>query len=273
MPELPEVETVRRGLAPALVGRALAAPWLSGKPLRMNKPLDARGLARTVGEVLAVERRAKYLFVRVAGGVIVVHLGMTGRLEVTPRDTPRETHTHLVWPLSDGHDLRYHDPRRFGVVLVAAEPADLEEIAILGIDPLERGFTARHLADLAAGRKRAAKAFLLDQTRIAGLGNIYVCEALFEAGIHPETSVHRLKPQKIAALHEAIRSVLRKAVANRGTTLRDYRDSSGEPGQNQGSLRAYGREGAPCPRGDGKIRRIVQQGRSTFFCPACQRRS
>jgi formamidopyrimidine-DNA glycosylase len=273
MPELPEVETVRRGLAPRLVGVRLESVWTSGKPLRMNHPLDLRGLERTLGEVAAVERVAKYLIIRVAERSLVVHLGMTGRLEIVPRAAEREPHTHVVWSLSSGKDLRYMDVRRFGAVLCAADPAELPEIEVLGDDPLSRGFTAARLAELAHGRKKNAKTFLLDQSRVAGLGNIYVCEALHLAGIHPEARVDRLKLPKIAALHAAIQGVLRKAVQNRGTTLRDYRDSSGRPGENQLTLQAYGREGQPCPRGDGRIRRVVIQGRSTFFCPACQRRS
>ena len=273
MPELPEVETVRRGLAPRLVGVTLESVWTSGKPLRMNHPLDVRGLRRTLGEVAAVERRAKYLILTVAGRSIVVHLGMTGRLEIAPRAAEREPHTHVVWSLSSGADLRYVDVRRFGAILCAADPAQLPEIELLGEDPLSRRFTPARLAELAAGRKRNAKTFLLDQTRVAGLGNIYVCEALHHARIHPEARVDRLDLSRITALHRAIQDVLRKAVANRGTTLRDYRDSSGQPGENQLTLQAYGREGEPCPRGDGQIRRVVIQGRSTFFCPACQRRS
>jgi formamidopyrimidine-DNA glycosylase len=275
MPELPEVETLRRDLARRLPGAALRDLWTSGKPLRLGRPLDVDAIrAMTVGHtVLRLRRLAKYLLVDTdAGGALVVHLGMSGHLFVCAAGEPRPPHTHLVWTLDDGaRELRYVDPRRFGQVTTvrAGEEASLPELGLLGLEPLGRGLTTARLAELLAASKRPLKTFLLDQTRIAGLGNIYVSEALFRARLHPSLPSHAAV-DAAAALREAIRTVLSRAVANRGTTIRDYTDSSGREGANQHTLQVYGREDQPCFICGGKVRRQVDAGRSTFFCPRCQ---
>ena len=275
MPELPEVETIRRGLERALVGGRVRSLWFSGKPLRLNRPVPRRALeAASQGRrATAVRRRAKYLLLDFeGGGVVVVHLGMTGRVGVVPAEQPPLPHTHVVWRLEDGRELRYADARRFG--FVAATERGREDrfpaLAVLGVDPLSPDL--ERLGDLLAGSRRDLKTFLLDQRRIAGLGNIYVSEALHEARIHPATRAYRLRAGRVEALRHAIVSVLERGIRNRGTTFSNYVDAEGREGGNQHALRVYGREGEPCPRGDGgRIRRVVTQARATFYCPTCQR--
>jgi len=262
MPELPEVETIRRDLERRLVGRRILSVWTSGKPLHLNRPIDAAGLRVAQGRILALRRHGKYLFLDAEGGTVIVHLGMTGNLVVAaPGEAP--PHTHVIWRLDGRRELRYIDARRFGRVGTVV-PVDT------GIDPFEPGFTAARLAALLRGRRRAVKLFLLDQSRIAGIGNIYASEALFAAAIHPDAIADRLGVAAVRALWRSIRAVLRRAIRNRGTTLRDYRDGEGREGENQNRLRVYGREGRVCYRCGGEIRRTVHQGRATYFCPDCQ---
>jgi formamidopyrimidine-DNA glycosylase len=282
VPELPEVETIARGLRPALVGHVVRAVWTSGLPLRLARPLDRAALERICrGRAIgAVRRRGKYLLLdlegrRVPGGAperpgLIVHLGMSGRLRVQPPEAPREKHTHVVWTLDDGRELRFVDPRRFGAVIAAADVDARPEIAGLGPDPLA-DVTAEALAEALARSRAPIKAFLLDQRRVAGLGNIYVCEALFRAGVHPTTPARRLQA-RAGALVDGIRAALELGIENRGTTLRDYVDAEGGSGGNQAALLVYGREEAPCPRCGAPVRRRVDAGRSTFFCARCQRR-
>ena len=279
MPELPEVETIRRDLAAGLPGARVESVWTSGKPLRLARPLDRRALLDAcVGRRFAPpRRRGKYLLLDVEGGhVVVVHLGMSGCLRLAPAGEARLPHTHVVWRLDGGRELRFVDPRRFGFVRAARRDreAQLAELARLGPDPLDVGFTPGYLRARARATARGLKTFLLDQSVVAGLGNIYVAEALFEARIHPGTKANRLSPARAATLRDAILTVLSRSLGNRGTTLRDYVDADGEAGHNQHVLRVYGRDGEPCLRRDGgRVRRVVTQGRSTFYCPSCQRRS
>jgi formamidopyrimidine-DNA glycosylase len=268
MPELPEVETLRRDLARRLAGARIQAVWWSGKPLRMRAPVDVGALrAMTVGRrVVRLRRMAKYLLIDTdAGGAVVVHLGMSGRLTVVAASAPREPHTHVVWSLDRGRELRFVDPRRFGQVATLL-PGSAPEV---GVEPLGRGLTIARLATLLGATRRPIKAFLLDQTRIGGLGNIYVCEALWRARIHPSEPA-RNAVVHAAPLRAAIRDVLRKGIDNRGTTIRDYTDSRGRTGRNQLTLAVYGREGEPCPRCGSLVRRQIDSNRSTFFCPGCQ---
>ena len=262
MPELPEVETIRRDLERRLVGARIVSVWTSGKPLHLNRPIDVAGLRAAGGRILALRRHGKYLYIDAERGTVIIHLGMTGNLVVAARGKA-PPHTHVVWRLSDRRELRYIDARRFGRVGTVV-PVDT------GIDPFERGFTAARLAGLLQGSKRALKLFLLDQSKIAGIGNIYASEAMWEAKIHPDRPADRVRGAEIAALWRAIRAVLRRAIRNRGTTLRDYRDGDGNEGENQNRLRVYGREHRVCYRCGGEIRRTVHQGRATYFCPDCQ---
>jgi formamidopyrimidine-DNA glycosylase len=281
MPELPEVETIARDLTATIVDARVTRVWGSGLPLRMARPIDLGGIRRVAEarHIVSVRRRAKYLLIEFESpdqrdapprpGVLI-HLGMSGRLLVEPASKPRPPHTHVAFRFDDGRELRFRDPRRFGWVAAGA-PIDLRaELAGLGPDPLAE----LEVSDLAArleGIRAPIKAFLLDQKRVAGLGNIYVCEALHRAGIHPATPAGRTRG-RASALLIGIREALELGIQNRGTTLRDYVDSFGAGGNNASALRVYGREGQPCPTCGAQIRRRIDAARSTFFCARCQRR-
>jgi formamidopyrimidine-DNA glycosylase len=291
MPELPEVETIARGLGPLVVGRRIEAVWGSGKPLHLRRAVDLRGLrALAVGRKIAAVRRAgKYLLVALAPEPqpstdrastavsvaardpgLVIHLGMTGRLRVLPASTPRAPHTHLALRLDDDRELRFADARRFGWVEPASSLATSPPLARLGPDPLA-ALDVPALAAALDGVRAPIKAFLLDQRRIAGLGNIYVSEALYLARIHPTTPAGRLR-RRAPDLLGGIVAALEGGIARRGTTLRDYVDAGGLPGDNAAALLVYGRAGEPCGRCGGVIRRRTDAGRSTFYCPRCQKR-
>ncbi|MHA6346768.1 bifunctional DNA-formamidopyrimidine glycosylase/DNA-(apurinic or apyrimidinic site) lyase [Roseivivax sp. CAU 1761] len=283
MPELPEVETVRRGLAPVLEGGRIARAEVNRPDLRW--PFPERMAERLTGaRVDRLRRRSKYLLADLdTGETLLVHLGMTGRMLVSGdalgrfvHDHPApEKHDHVVFHMAGGARITFNDPRRFGAMdLMATARAEAHPLlAALGPEPLGNGFHEAHLADALAGRNTPLKAALLDQKIVAGLGNIYVCEALFRAGIHPARRARRLSRARAAALVPVIRQVLEDAIAAGGSSLRDYRRADGELGYFQHSFDVYGREGAPCrrPGCGGTVRRIVQSGRSSFYCPRCQR--
>ena len=295
MPELPEVETVRRGLEPAMVGARLGKIEQRRPDLRF--PFPERFAERLAGqEVVALGRRAKYLLADLSSGeVLVMHLGMTGRFLVTRNGAtyaPGEfhlepggtnLHDHVVFHLSNGARIAYNDVRRFGLMDLVPR-AGLESsrhFRDMGLEPLGNELSGEAIARLFAGRRTPLKAALLDQTLIAGLGNIYVCEALFRAGLHPEAPVGSLvrasgRPkEKAHRLAAVIREVLTEAVAAGGSTLRDYAQTDGSLGYFQHRFRVYDREGLRCetPGCRGTVQRLVQSGRSTFFCPVCQPRS
>lgn len=273
MPELPEVETIVRGLAPALVGRRITGVWGSGLPLRLARPVDLRRIKALSlrRRIEAVSRRGKYILIETgAGAGVSVHLGMSGRLRLQRAGEARLPHTHLVWTLEAGDELRFVDPRRFGSVVPAESLARLPELAALGPDPLSE-LDAAGLAQRMRGVRAPIKAFLLDQRRVAGIGNIYVCEALHRAGIHPAVPAARVS-RRAPALLDGIRAALLTGIANRGTSLRDYVDADGSQGDNLAALLVYGREDEPCLRCGQLIRRRVDAARSTFYCPGCQRR-
>ncbi len=273
MPELPEVEMVARSLGP-LVGRRITRVETSRLALR--QPVDFAALQKyAVGtEIRTITRRGKYLLIELAtGATLVSHLGMTGRFLFAAVADQRPPHTHAAFLLDDGRELRFVDPRRFGVLLVARPRRlhEIAELATLGPEPLGDEFTLGHLRAKLSGSRRDLKAFLLDQTNVAGLGNIYACEALFVAGISPRRRADRVGPKRVERLHEAIRRVLADGIAHRGTSFSDYVDADGQRGDNLAHLWVYGREAQPCRRCKSKIRRFVQQARSTFYCPACQK--
>jgi formamidopyrimidine-DNA glycosylase len=273
MPELPEVETIVRGLAPRLEARAIRGVWGSGLPLRLARPVALRQLRALCVDrrFERIARRGKYILLATGGDAgVSVHLGMSGRLRLQPVGEPRPPHTHVVFSLDGGEELRFIDPRRFGSVTPASRLARLPELARLGPDPLSE-LDAGELARRLAGVRAPIKAFLLDQRRIAGLGNIYVSEALHRAGIHPGARASTVR-RRAPALLDGIRGALESGIANRGTTLRDYVDASGNKGDNLGALLVYGREDLPCGRCGSPIRRRVDSARSTFFCATCQRR-
>jgi formamidopyrimidine-DNA glycosylase len=294
MPELPEVETVRLGLAPILIGNSFRSVEQRRKDLRF--PLPKRFAKRLEGRTVdGLDRRAKYLLARLDDGeVLVMHLGMTGRFRIARADgeptkpgafahrqmsTPK--HEHVVFHLADGAAVRYSDTRRFGFMDLIPE-AELERHALfkgLGVEPLGGDLTAEWLASRLRGKTASIKAALLDQRLVAGLGNIYACEALYRAHISPFRKAGTLatktgEPTKeTQALVKGIKSVLEEAIRAGGSSLRDYARADGRLGRFQHRFKVYGREGKPCRskgRG-GVVRRIVQNGRSTFYCPHCQR--
>jgi formamidopyrimidine-DNA glycosylase len=274
MPELPEVEMVVRTLRPRLVGERIEAVETSGLPLRA--PIDRKRLTKAcVGaRVEAVRRIGKYWLIDLSSQhVLVGHLGMTGRLLFADREAERPPHTHVVFRLGRGLELRYVDPRRFGVVRAypAAEAPTSPELSVLGVDPLEPQFTVAYLAGTLGASKRDLKAFLMDQSRIAGLGNIYVCEALWRAQLSPRRRADTVSRARVAPLHDAIVGVLTDSIANRGTSFSDYVDAEGASGGNQHTLAVYGRAGEACRRDGAILVRLVQGGRSTFYCRRCQK--
>ncbi len=284
MPELPEVETVRRGLAPALVGARFTHIEMRRPDLRFAFPENF--VERLLGRyVKALKRRAKYLLAELdSGETLVMHLGMSGSFRLEGEDAPgavhferskSPAHDHVVFTCDSGARIIYNDPRRVGYRTLAATDALTQHPLIrdLGVEPLSEEFDAAHLAGLLAGARTPLKGALLDQRRIAGLGNIYVCEALHRARLSPVREAGSLSPGQIRALASAVREVLEAAIAAGGSTLRDHRQTDGALGYFQHSFEVYDREGAGCgnPRCKGMIARFVQSGRSTFYCPACQR--
>jgi formamidopyrimidine-DNA glycosylase len=274
VPELPEVEMVVRTLRPRLVGERIQAVETSGLALR--RPIDRRALqAACVGaRVEAVRRIGKYWLIDLSNEQLLLgHLGMSGRLVFAPAAAPRPPHTHAVFTLGKKVELRYVDPRRFGVLrsYAQSEAATSPELAVLGVDPLDAAFTVGYLAAALKKSKRDLKAFLMDQSTVAGLGNIYVCEALHRAELAPTRRGHTVNAVRAARLHAAIVAVLADSIANRGTSFSDYVDAEGASGANQHTLAVYGREGEACPRCAAPVRRLVQAGRSTFFCRRCQK--
>jgi formamidopyrimidine-DNA glycosylase len=271
MPELPEVETVRRALSRFVDGRAIVAvPWLEPRLVRGGTPVDRIRAVLVGQETAGVDRRGKFLIWRFrTGGRLVMHLGMSGRLlaGVSPQ-AAWLPHTHLVVDLNDGHQVRLTDPRRFGRVVWRDPGAGLG--LDLGPEPLSSRYRAAHLAEALEGRRAPIKALLLDQRLVAGVGNIYADEALFQARIHPLTPAGRLDAAAVRRLHRGLRSVMREAISWRGTTFRDFRDAAGHEGDFGRRLKVYARAGQPCPRCRTPVVQIKVAGRSSHFCPRCQ---
>ena len=293
MPELPEVEIVRRGLEPVLTGTTITSLDLRRPDLRF--PFPDNFASRLNGQrVVAVNRRAKYLLIALDNGeTLIIHLGMTGRLSVAPADRPQAPitfgdyvygssadakHDHVVMTLAGGTTITYNDPRRFGFMLLAHN-AGLDHhplLANIGPEPLGNSFDAHYLAAKAKDKRTGLKAFLLDQRIVAGLGNIYVSEALHAAGLSPKRRAGTLAGARKQALKRsedlatAVRTVLSRAIAAGGSTLKDYRQTDGSSGGFQNEFAVYGRDGEPCCRCAGTILRLVQAQRATFYCPDCQ---
>ncbi|MCZ7566778.1 MAG: bifunctional DNA-formamidopyrimidine glycosylase/DNA-(apurinic or apyrimidinic site) lyase [Burkholderiales bacterium] len=270
MPELPEVEITRRGIAPHLAGSILAGVAVRNRGLRWPVP---HGLARVlVGErVRGVARRGKYLVIQCERGALIVHLGMSGSLRVLPADAPPGPHDHFDLRFN-GKVLRLRDPRRFGAVLWwRGAPEAHPLLARLGVEPLSAAFDGDALYRAARGRRTAIKHLLMDARVIAGIGNIYAAESLYRAGIHPATPAGRLSRARCARLAAAVRETLLDAIAAGGSTLRDFVHADGAAGRFQVCYFVYDRAGAPCRACGRPVRRIVQGQRSTYFCPHCQR--
>jgi formamidopyrimidine-DNA glycosylase len=287
MPELPEVETVRRGLEPVLAGARLVRVEARRPDLRFPLP-DGFVQRLTGARIERLERRAKYLLAPLdRGDTLVMHLGMSGRFEITGGEATRRPgdfhyaapadpkHAHVIFETDGGVRVTYFDPRRFGYMdlIATAALAAHPWFAGLGPEPLGPDFTGKHLAAAFAGRRQSVKASLMDQRIVAGLGNIYVCEALYRAGISPLRPAGEIGARTLNGLATAVRTVLEEAIEAGGSTLRDYAAADGALGYFQHRFRVYGREGEPClrPGCSGIVKRIVQAGRSTFYCPVCQR--
>ena len=283
MPELPEVETVRSGLDPVLTGHVIVRADIRRPDLRWPLPM---GMAeRLTGKtVVALRRRSKYILADLSSGeTLIIHLGMSGRMLISGtqigqfhHDHPApEKHDHVVLDTDHGARVTFNDARRFGAMDLC--PTDAVEthwlLDRIGPEPLGNAFNEDYLVAALRGRNTPIKAALLDQRIVAGLGNIYVCETLHRARISPRRKAGRIAADRVRTLVPVIRKVLSEAIEAGGSSLRDYRQADGELGYFQHTFRAYGREGAPCPTADctGTITRIVQSGRSTFFCPTCQR--
>jgi formamidopyrimidine-DNA glycosylase len=270
MPELPEVETTRRGIEPTVVGRTIVRIDVRDRRLRWPVP-DA--LNEAVGQpIRAVQRRAKYLLFALPNGTVIVHLGMSGRLRALPATTPPLTHDHVDIVLDSGACLRLNDPRRFGCVLwTTGDPEQHPLLRDLGPEPLSEKFDGETLARAAKGRRVAIKQLLMNSQVVVGVGNIYASEALFRAGIRPRRAAGRLKREEFAALAKAVKQVLKDAIRAGGTTLRDYVNADGMPGYFKQKLYVYERAGEPCRVCRGPIRHFVQGQRSTYFCANCQK--
>lgn len=283
MPELPEVETVKEGIAPAMSGKVIEKAEVNRPDLRW--PFPDRMAERLSGRrVLRLRRRSKYILVDLdSAETLLIHLGMSGRMLVSgvtigefhhPHPTPAK-HDHVVFHMEDGARVTFNDARRFGAMdlMPTAMQEDHWLIRDIGPEPLGNAFSEAYLIDRLKGRNTPIKSALLDQRIVAGLGNIYVCEVLFRAGIHPARKAGKISAARVASLVPLIRQVLSEAIAAGGSSLRDYRQSDGELGYFQHVFQVYDREGETCvtPECGKTIRRIVQSGRSSFFCPQCQR--
>ncbi len=271
MPELPEVETTRRGIAPLLTGKTVARVVLRNAGLRWRVPREL-GQQLVGGVICGVRRRGKYLLIEATGCNVLVHLGMSGSLRVVPSSSAASPHDHIDIVLEDGSCLRYRDPRRFGAFLLAGPEPDAHWLLRdLGLEPLSAAFTGEYLYRRSRGRRAAVKSYLMNARVVAGIGNIYASEALFEAGIHPMRAAGRIGRERYRRLAGSIKSTLRSAIAAGGTSLRDFVGGDGRPGYFSLSLRVYGREGEPCPECAAPIARRSIGQRSSFLCPRCQR--
>jgi formamidopyrimidine-DNA glycosylase len=270
MPELPEVETTRRGIEPHISGGTVAALHVRQPQLRWPVP---PGLAEQItGRMVErVSRRGKYLLIHFDNGDLLVHLGMSGSLRLVPAGQAVGKHDHVDLCMSDGQVLRLTDPRRFGAVLWQPRGAEHELLAHLGPEPLNDGFNADYLVQRAARRTTAIKSFIMDSHVVVGVGNIYANEALFRAGIHPKRAVGKISAARMALLVGAIKEVLQRAIEQGGTTLRDFVGGDGKPGYFKQQLNVYGRAGEPCVQCGAQLREIRQGQRSTVYCAHCQR--
>ncbi len=282
MPELPEVETVRRGLAPVMDGKRILSVELRRPDLRF--PFSADFIQRTAGvRIDRLGRRAKFLLAELeTGDALIMHLGMSGRFTITGGVRPGQfhheigpdaKHDHVVFHMEGGETVTYNDPRRFGFMELwpLGEIDTYPRLAGFGPEPLSNGFSHAWLNEVLKGKSGPIKSVLLDQRVIAGLGNIYVCEALFRAGISPRRRASTVAGVKAARLTTAINDVIREAIAAGGSSISDFKAASGELGYFQHTFAVYDREGEPCRTCGAPIRRIVQSGRSSFYCGGCQR--
>jgi formamidopyrimidine-DNA glycosylase len=274
VPELPEVETIASDLRPLVLGRTIASVDLRFPSIVRHPEPEAFARDLPGQQVLALDRRGKYLLLRLSEGhVLVVHLGMTGQLLHKQPEDPYRPHTHVVLTLDNGTQLRYSDPRRFGRLLLGSEEELLaaRKLPKLGPEPLDPTFTARDLHRRLTGRRAPLKMLLLDQSILAGVGNIYADEACYRARIRPDRPAGRLSRKRVKRLHLALRESLLMGIANRGSSIDDYVDVYGAKGTQQEELQVYGRGGRPCPNCGRPLALIRLGGRATVFCRTCQR--
>lgn len=271
MPELPEVETTRRGIAPRITGKRVTRVIV--REPRLRWPVPKRLAKEITGQTIeAVGRRAKYLLLMTASGTAILHLGMSGSLRIVNAARPPGKHDHIDIVLDDNHALRYTDPRRFGSLHWTRRPPEQHKLLRdLGPEPLSAELTGNYLHALSRGRKVAVKNFIMNSHIVVGIGNIYACEALYMAGIHPKRAAGRISKKKYALLAEVIKEVLHDSITQGGTTLRDFVNGNGEPGYFKLHLYVYGRTGEPCISCRTPIRKIRQGQRATFYCPECQK--
>ncbi|MGX5915433.1 bifunctional DNA-formamidopyrimidine glycosylase/DNA-(apurinic or apyrimidinic site) lyase [Aliidiomarina sp. Khilg15.8] len=269
MPELPEVEVSRLGIAPHVEGVRVQAVKVHQRQLRWPIPTEVQQL---VGQrIKAVERRAKYLLLHSEAGSLIIHLGMSGNLRVVPQQLERAKHDHVELLLESGQSLRLNDSRRFGAVLWQAPGETIKVLNNLGPEPLTDDFTGAHLYQVSRSRKSAVKTFIMDNAVVVGVGNIYATEALFAAGIDPRRSAGRISKARYELLAEHIKRVLAKAIAQGGTSLRDFAKADGKPGYFKQSLLVYGRTGEPCLQCDTTLVDVQLGQRRSVYCPQCQR--
>ena len=271
MPELPEVETSRRGIEPHLLGHKITEVAIRQHKLRWPIPSNLPELTQGK-KIREVCRRAKYIYLKLDNGNIIIHLGMSGSLRICNKNTPAEKHDHIDISVTGGKILRLRDPRKFGCVLWQAEDIKNHKlIKPLGPEPLGEQFDAHYLHKKAQKRQCSIKAFIMNSHIVVGVGNIYASESLFRAGINPKCKAGKISLRRMQALVEAIRLTLELAIAEGGTTLRDFTGISGQPGYFAQQLLVYGRAGEPCTACGQSIKQITQQARSTFYCAKCQR--
>ncbi len=271
MPELPEVETSRRGIEPHLLYRKITGVTIRQHKLRWPIPKNLPSLAKGQ-KILEVCRRAKYIYLKLANGCIIIHLGMSGSLRICTNKTPAEKHDHIDITVSNNTVLRLRDPRKFGCVLWQANDINQHKlIKPLGPEPLEDDFNADYLHNKANNRQCSIKSLIMNSHIVVGVGNIYASEALFRAGINPKRKAGKLSLKRMQKLVEAIKLTLNEAIKEGGTTLRDFTGISGQPGYFAQKLLVYGRNGEKCTVCNKPIKQITQQARSTFYCTQCQR--
>jgi len=270
MPELPEVETTCLGIRPHLVGSCIEVVEVRETRLRVPVPesLGLLGGCRIHG----VSRRAKYILIGCDGGTVIIHLGMSGSLRICEIEVGLRKHDHVIFLLDSGKQMRFHDPRRFGVVdFTIGDPGEHVLLAGLGPEPLGDGFDVEYLVAACEGRGLPIKSLVMSNRVVVGVGNIYACEALYMAGIHPMRAAGRISRVRLGLLVGAIRNCLEEAIRSGGTTLRDFVREDGRPGYFKQKLQVYDRAGEPCRECGAGIRKVVLAGRSTYYCPVCQR--
>jgi len=270
MPELPEVETTRRGLEPSLVGRTVQHVVI--RHARLRHPIPPTLTEILPGhDIRGITRRAKYLLIQCGEGWLILHLGMSGSLRLAPADSPVDRHDHFELVLDNGQAMRLRDPRRFGAVLwTEDDPAAHPLLRALGVEPLSEAFTGEYLHAIVQRRTAAIKPLLMNSHLVAGIGNIYANEALFRAGVHPETPGRRLGHQRCGKITTAVKETLRLAIAAGGSSLRDFVNAAGQPGYFQQQYSVYGRGQEPCRVCAAPVRHVRQGQRATFYCPRCQ---